>query len=120
VRRRRALCEKLRSSLPTTVIRNLHDKTKALVSIFTQLVVLIMLGVLIKESIAVSVFNMAQVSPALRIPMGLPYAALPVGFTLMFVYLLEKTLSEIVRAASSARAASSNPPTKSQKHKGVD
>jgi len=35
-------------------------------------------------------FNMMQVSPALEWPMGVPYAAIPIGAALMTLFLLER------------------------------
>lgn len=37
-------------------------------------------------------FNMRQSSPAMRIPMGLPYLAIPVGSILMFLHLLNEVI----------------------------
>lgn len=36
--------------------------------------------------------NVHQISPAMGLPMAIPYAALPAGFALMFLFTLEETL----------------------------
>ncbi len=39
-----------------------------------------------------TLINLRQTSPAMGLPMALPYAALPAGFALMFLFTLEGTL----------------------------
>lgn len=49
-------------------------------------------------------FNMRQVSAALEWPMGVPYAAIPVGALLLVLFLLEE-LVRVVRGGAEAPAA---------------
>jgi TRAP-type C4-dicarboxylate transport system permease small subunit len=37
-------------------------------------------------------FNMRQSSPAMRIPMGFPYLAIPVGSLIMVIHLLDEMI----------------------------
>lgn len=39
-----------------------------------------------------TLINVRQTSPAMGLPMAVPYAALPVGFALMFLFTLEETI----------------------------
>lgn len=39
-----------------------------------------------------TLINIRQTSPAMGIPMAFPYAALPMGFALMFLFSLEETI----------------------------
>lgn len=78
------------------LLNSLNERIRTAVVTFTQGLVLLMLLALIRESLQVSLFNMAQISPALELPMGIPYLALPVGFFLMFVY----TAASVVAGAA--------------------
>ena len=48
--------------------------------------------------------NMRQSSPAMHVPMAVPYMALPVGFALMLLFTLEETL-EFLRGSSKRKGA---------------
>lgn len=39
-----------------------------------------------------TLINVRQTSPAMELPMAVPYAALPMGFALMFLFTLEETI----------------------------
>ncbi|NPU85807.1 MAG: TRAP transporter small permease [Syntrophaceae bacterium] len=39
-----------------------------------------------------TLINIRQTSPAMELPMAFPYAALPIGFVLMFLFTLEETI----------------------------
>lgn len=52
----------------------------------------IFLGVMIYYGVDQTLANAAQRSPAMQIPMCYPYAALPVGFTLMLLVTVEDLL----------------------------
>ncbi|MCE5283782.1 MAG: TRAP transporter small permease [Deltaproteobacteria bacterium] len=47
----------------------------------------LLFGVVIVKGWGLTLLNQNQESPALEIPMSIPYAAIPLGFTLMLVFL---------------------------------
>jgi TRAP-type C4-dicarboxylate transport system permease small subunit len=77
------------------LLNSLKPRLRLAIVTLTQGLVLAMLVVLIRESVEVSVFNMAQISPALELPMGIPYTALPAGFVLMLVYTLNTVVENL-------------------------
>ncbi|SFR06370.1 TRAP transporter small permease [Desulfoscipio geothermicus] len=62
---------------------------KIAVSRFNYVLLAVLAILLIKYGITVSVLNMQQLSPAMHIPIGLSYAALPVGGLLILIFSLE-------------------------------
>lgn len=56
---------------------------------------LLFLSVMIVVGLQQAVDNWHQISPALGIPMTLPYLALPTGFCLMWLFTLEQTLTAL-------------------------
>lgn len=56
------------------------------------LMMIFLLFVIVKGAQLAS-FNMRQSSPAMRIPMGFPYLAIPVGSILMLLHLLNEAVS---------------------------
>ena len=57
------------------------------------LFMLLFLSVMITVGLQQTLDNWRQISPALGMPMALPYLALPVGFCLMWLFTLEQTLA---------------------------
>jgi len=53
--------------------------------------------VLVIFSTKQTILNTRQISPAMRIPMAIPYAALPVGFAIMVLFTIEQILDFIMR-----------------------
>lgn len=87
------------------VKRGLHIGVEALVarlsrerrqwlSLATLAITFLFLSVVIVKGFQLASFNMRQVSPAMRIPMGLPYLAIPVGSLLMAIHLFDAFLSK--------------------------
>jgi len=56
--------------------------------IVINILIISFLVIVIKQSIVVVIVNMSQYSPAIRIPMGLIYLAIPVGLSLMLGYVI--------------------------------
>ena len=54
---------------------------------------LLFLSVMIFVGLQQTVDNWRQISPALGMPMALPYLALPAGFSLMWLFTLEQLLA---------------------------
>ena len=57
------------------------------------LFMLLFLSVMIFVGLQQTVDNWRQISPALGMPMALPYLALPAGFSLMWLFTLEQLLA---------------------------
>ena len=71
------------------------ERARRAVRIFAHLVVLGFLGVLVYSGALVTNITAHHRSTALQIPMGLVYAALPVGATLMALYLLLQIVRDV-------------------------
>lgn len=56
------------------------------------LIVLFFLGVMVYYGTDQALYNLRQTSPAIRIPMTIPYAAIPVGSVMMFTVTIEELL----------------------------
>lgn len=68
----------------------LKGRVKRGVEIFIELVNIAFLAVLIYYSLRVSMYNMRQNSPALLIPYGLVYFAIPTGCVLMSLFSCQR------------------------------
>ncbi len=71
-------------------IAKLSKKKKRLIYLITLIFITFFLLVLIIKGFQMASFNMRQSSPAMRIPMGFPYLAIPVGSLLMILHLLNE------------------------------
>jgi TRAP-type C4-dicarboxylate transport system permease small subunit len=89
--------EALTEALPTRVRR--------LVRAVALLLALAIFGFMAWYGVKLARFNMRQVSAALEWPMGVPYAAVPVGASLLVLFLLEELLRTVARRAGDDRAA---------------
>ncbi len=67
------------------------------------LFMLLFLSVMIVVGLQQTLDNWRQISPALGLPMALPYLALPVGFCLMWLFTLEQTLAGLAGLKWGAR-----------------
>jgi TRAP-type C4-dicarboxylate transport system permease small subunit len=70
--------------LPSFVAKALH--------LTAYLFTLFFFGAMFYYGMYQAIYNAKQVSPAMELVMSLPYAALPVGFFLMFFFTLEEFL----------------------------
>ncbi len=71
-------------------VAKLPKKRRRLIYLMTSGVVTIFLVVVVVKGFQMASFNMRQSSPAMRIPMGFPYLAIPVGSLLMVIHLLDE------------------------------
>jgi len=71
-------------------VAKLPKEKKEVIYSTTLIIILIFLLVVIIKGVELATFNLRQSSPAMRIPMGLPYLAVPVGSLLMFIHLLDE------------------------------
>lgn len=75
------------SKLPNTVMGILKIVLDFLILLFAAVIVIV--------GFQVVPVNLKQLSPALNIPMGMVYAAIPIGFALLFIYYLEHLMSDL-------------------------
>ena len=89
-------------------IRSLVEKAPraigAAMEIAGYLFMFIFLGVMVYFGVSQTVTNTKQLSAALRLPMAIPYAALPTGFSIMFLFTVEEALSFFARLKKGAPA----------------
>lgn len=64
---------------------------------------LLFFGILFYYGLFQAAYNARQTSPALGMPMSIPYAALPAGFFLMFFFTLEELLLALGRGGREGR-----------------
>jgi len=69
-------------------VMKLPSRFKNFLRIVINILIISFLVIIIKQSIFVVIVNMSQYSPAIRIPMGLIYLAIPVGLSLMLGYVI--------------------------------
>lgn len=73
-------------------ISKLPKEKRRLIYLMTLVVIIIFLFVVIIKGFQMASFNMRQSSPAMRIPMGFPYLAIPVGSLIMALHLLDEMI----------------------------
>jgi len=73
---------------------SLPEKSKQILILINESLILIFLAVIIKEGVHLSIFNLSQLSPAMRIPMGCIYLAIPFGALLMVIECLNSIVNE--------------------------
>lgn len=87
-----ALKRGLHIGVEAFVVRLKKEKSRLIYLITLTIITFFLLVVIIKGFQMVS-FNMRQSSPAMRIPMGFPYLAIPVGSLIMGIHLVEDLIS---------------------------
>lgn len=83
------------------LVMHLPEIPKNILAIFVNLLVLFFISCVIYMSVGVIKSNMTQLSPAMRIPMGYVYMAIPIGLGISFVYIaisLSNTIKEACRS----------------------
>lgn len=73
-------------------VSKLPKEKRRLIYLMTLAVMIIFLFVVIIKGFQMASFNMRQSSPAMRIPMGFPYLAIPVGSLIMALHLLNEMI----------------------------
>lgn len=90
----------------------LPKEKRLLVYWATLLIIMLFLVVVVVKGIEMASFNMKQSSPAMRIPMGIPYLAIPIGSFVMLIHLVHefiqrwkgsKSLSSVTRVQGGKR-----------------
>ena len=73
----------------------LPDSVMRVLRVILDCLILAFSAVIVAAGVLVVPVNLKQSSPALHIPMGAVYAAIPIGFGLLFVYYLEHLLNDL-------------------------
>lgn len=76
------------------IVAKCSKETKHWISLATLVLLLLFLSVVAVKGFQLASFNMRQSSPAMRIPMGWPYLAVPVGSLLMVIHLIDELILE--------------------------
>lgn len=84
------------------VVRALSPQTRRAARLVTLLAIVTFLVIAGLKGMQLALFNMAQRSPAMRLPMGTVYLAIPTGCLLMLVYAADQ-LVHLVRKPSDRR-----------------
>ena len=87
----------------TMVVDRLPPRAATWVIVFVQAATILFLVVLTQQGFALTLVNLSQLSPAMRIPMFYPYLAVPVGAALMIVELTAGILQSIYLQEPGAR-----------------
>jgi TRAP-type C4-dicarboxylate transport system permease small subunit len=85
------------------VSRALSPGGKRAARLATLLAIVTFLVIVGLKGMELSLFNMAQRSPAMRLPMGIVYLAIPTGCLFMLVYAVAQ-LADLVRKRSDGRS----------------
>ena len=83
------------------LVNALSPKARKIVELFTLLTIMGFLVVATVKGIQLALFNMNQHSPAMGVPMGAVYLAIPVGCLIMLVHASEE-LTSLFRASPPA------------------
>lgn len=87
----------------TMVVDRLPPRAAAWVSVFVQAATILFLAIVAQQGLALTLVNLSQLSPAMRIPMFYPYLAVPLGAALMIVELTAGILQSIYLQGPGAR-----------------
>jgi len=74
-------------------VGRLSNEKRRLIYLITLTLIMAFLLVVIIKGFQMAFFNMRQSSPAMRIPMGFPYLAIPMGSLIMVIHLLDELIS---------------------------
>ena len=80
------------------IVMHLPELPKNILAIFVNLLILFFISCVIYMSAGVIKSNMTQLSPAMRIPMGYIYLAIPTGLGISSVYIAISLSTTIKRA----------------------
>lgn len=91
----------------TVLIERLPPRVGRLLSPFIDLAMVVFLAVMAQEGFRLAVKNAAQYSPAMELPMLIPYLAIPVGAALMILEIAASLLQKFfpTEAGSMRKAA---------------
>ena len=72
------------------IINVLSAALQRVIFIFVQLTVLAVLAILLVKGVQLAALNWTQLSPAMQIPISIPYAAIPTASALMILVVLRR------------------------------
>lgn len=87
------------------LVERLPAKAYGIVTFLVQLSMVFFLGIIFKEGWGLAMFNFDQRSPAMEIPMMVPYLAIPVGCLMMILDILAEMLQQRYPSETKADAA---------------
>ena len=73
-------------------VARLPQEKRRLIYLITLVLITFFLVIVIIKGFQMASFNMRQSSPAMRIPMGFPYLAIPIGSLIMVIHLLDELI----------------------------
>jgi TRAP-type C4-dicarboxylate transport system permease small subunit len=83
----------------TFLLDTFPKKVARVLTIVAQISVIFILSVMVWGGIKLVLVTSAQISPALRIPMAVPYLALPVGAVIMLFHVLDSLMQRLGRTS---------------------
>jgi len=75
------------------LVEKLSPKSRKMVQSFTLFTIMGFLGIATFKGTQLAIFNLKQHSPAMGVPMGVVYIAIPTGCLLMLVHVAEQLLA---------------------------
>ena len=73
------------------LVKALPSSVQMGIAISVNLCVCALMGLVAVQGTKLAIINFAQISPTLSIPMGVPYAAIPICALLMLIYTIAET-----------------------------
>lgn len=73
----------------------LPERAATGLKVVLDVLILVFSAVIVYASTEVIPINFKQLSPALNVPMGAVYMAIPIGFLLLFIYYLEHLIDDL-------------------------
>jgi len=89
----------------TFFLEKLPNRLARMVKFINFAIMLFFLGVMVYYGTDQAIYNLRQISPAIRIPMTVPYAAIPVGAAMMFTVTVEELLKFLFAEPVTAKRA---------------
>lgn len=77
------------------VVKKLKPRSQHILKIVGSWFILCFLGVVLFEGFQLTIRNWTQYSPAMRIPMSFPYAAIPFSSFIMSMYVIKEIISSL-------------------------
>jgi TRAP-type C4-dicarboxylate transport system permease small subunit len=75
------------------IVKTFSPKSQTVVKLLTLLVTMGFLSIVTLKGIELAFFNLDQHSPAMRLPMGVIYFAIPTGCLIMLIHVFEEIVA---------------------------
>lgn len=79
-------------------VSRLSERSQQIIATIVSLLVLAFIVIVVVNSFPLIHSNMSQKSPAIRIVMGYVFLAIPLGFSMMFIYISDSLIRLVKRA----------------------